>query len=403
MTTQQTTDLYKQYVMSTYAQSLVLVKGQGARVWDADGNVYLDFLGGVAVLSLGHCHPKLVQALHAQAQTVMHVSNLFYNENQPRLAQKLIEKFGPGKCFFCNSGAEANEGLIKLARLWGNKQGKNEIVSMVNSFHGRTLAAITATGQTKYQKGFEPLPTGFSYATFNDIESVQSVVTDKTAAIFVEAIQGEGGVIPATPEFIAGLRKLCDDKNILLIFDEVQTGVGRTGRWFGFQHFGIQPDAISLAKGLGGGFPVGAIVAGPKIAEVFQAGHHASTFGGTPLACAAALTVLQVVEDEGLRQNAAAMGERFRAGLAAIANKYAWAGAGVRGMGLMLGLVLDRPAKDLEIQMRKHGLLAIATAEKTVRFLPPLNVHEAEIDEALEIVAKSCAAFDASLASAAKP
>jgi acetylornithine/N-succinyldiaminopimelate aminotransferase len=401
MTTESTINLYKQYVMSTYAQSLVLVKGQGARVWDADGKAYLDFLGGVAVISLGHGHPRLVRAITEQAGTLMHVSNLFYNENQPRLAQKLVERFGPGKCFFCNSGAEANEGLIKLARLWGNKQGKFEIVSMLNSFHGRTLAAITATGQTKYQKGFEPLPQGFLYATYNDLESVRAVVNEKTAAILVEACQGEGGVIPATQEFMTGLRRLCDEKNILLLFDEVQTGIGRTGHWFGFQAYGIQPDAISLAKGLGGGFPIGAIVAGPKLCDVFQAGHHASTFGGTPLACAAALEVLKIVDEEGLRENAARMGERFQQSLKKTTGRYGWV-SGVRGMGLMVGIVLDRPAKEFEKMLRENGLLSVATAERTIRFLPPLNVREAEIDEALAIVDKACAAFDQQLAEAVK-
>ncbi|MFH0908217.1 MAG: aspartate aminotransferase family protein [bacterium] len=390
---EETTSLYKQYVMSTYAQSLVLVRGAGARVWDADGKEYLDFLGGIAVLSVGHCHPKLVQAIHAQAGTLVHVSNLYYNEQQPLLAKALIDKFGPGKCFFCNSGAEANEGLIKLARLWGNPQGKYEIVTMLNSFHGRTLAAITATGQPKYHKGFEPLPPGFVYADFNNIESVRAVVNEKTAAIFVEAIQGEGGVVPATVEFMSDLRALCDEKNILLICDEVQCGLGRTGHWFGFQAFRIQPDAISLAKGLGGGFPIGAIVAGPKLADVFQAGHHASTFGGTPLACAAALTVLGIIEEDGLCANAAKMGALFKKELARFVGRWPWY-KDVRGLGLMVGICLDRPAKELEKIIMANGLLSVATAGNVIRFLPPLNVQELDIRRALVIVEKSCIAFD---------
>lgn len=388
-----TATLHKQYVVNTYAPNLVLTKGKGCRVWDAEGRSYLDFLGGIAVIQVGHCHPKLVAAIQKQAATLMHVSNLYYNENAPRLAAKLVEKFGvPGRVFFCNSGAEANEGLIKLARLWGSATGRYEIISMRNSFHGRTLAAITATGQTKYQKGFDPLPGGFVYADYNDLESVKAAVTDKTAAILVEAVQGEGGVVPATPEFLKGLRALCDEKNLLLFCDEVQCGVGRTGSWFGFQSYGIQADGCSLAKGLGGGIPIGAFIVGPKVSEVFQPGHHASTFGGNPVACAAALAVIDILEKERLLDNAARMGEWMQNELKSLAAKHPWM-VEVRGRGLMLGLVLDHPAKEFEKALLAKGLIVIATADKVIRMLPPLNITQGDAREAMRIIAETAESY----------
>jgi predicted acetylornithine/succinylornithine family transaminase len=388
-----TATLHKQYVVNTYAPNLVLTKGKGCRVWDAEGRSYLDFLGGIAVIQVGHCHPKLVAAIQKQAATLMHVSNLYYNENAPRLAAKLVEKFGvPGRVFFCNSGAEANEGLIKLARLWGSATGRYEIISMRNSFHGRTLAAITATGQTKYQKGFDPLPGGFVYADYNDLESVKAAVTDKTAAILVEAVQGEGGVVPATPEFLKGLRALCDEKNLLLFCDEVQCGMGRTGNWFGFQSYGIQADGCSLAKGLGGGIPIGAFIVGPKVSEVFQPGHHASTFGGNPVACAAALAVIDILEKERLLENAARIGDWMQAELKALAAQHPWM-VEVRGRGLMLGLVLDHPAKEFEKALLAKGLIVIATADKVIRMLPPLNITQGDAREAMRIIAETAASY----------
>ena len=378
--------LHKQYMVNTYAPNLLLTRGQGCRVWDSTGRSYLDFLGGIAVTQVGHCHPKLVSAIQKQAATLMHVSNLYYNENAPRLAAKLVEKFGvPGRVFFCNSGAEANEGLIKLSRLWGNPTGRYEIVSMRNSFHGRTLAAITATGQPKYQRGFEPLPTGFVYADFNDLESVKAALSHKTVAILVEAVQGEGGVIPATPEFMKGLRALCDEKNLLLLCDEVQCGMGRTGTWFGFQSYGVQPDACSLAKGLGGGIPIGAFVVGPKLSEVFQPGNHASTFGGNPVACAAALAVIDIMEKERLLENVKRMSELLFVELKKLAAKYPWM-VEVRGRGLMVGLVLDRPAKEFEKALLAKGLITIATADCVIRLLPPLTLTSGDVREAVRIL-----------------
>ncbi len=393
MNTQDIASMQKQYLMSTYAPGIALVEGAGTHVWDAEGNEYLDFVSGIAVTNIGHCHPRMVRTVQDQVETLVHVSNLYYNEKQPLLAKALSEHSGltGAKCFFCNSGAEANEGLIKLARLWGSEQEKFEVVTMRQSFHGRTLATLTATGQDKVQKGFGPLPEGFVYATFNDLQSVEDAITSKTAAVLVEALQGEGGVIPADPEFLSGLRKLCDEKGILLLCDEVQCGMGRTGKWFGFQNYDIQPDAFSLAKGLGNGFPIGAIVAGEKLADLFQPGHHATTFGGTPLACAAALSVIEVIEEEELLANTLMMGAHFVEGLCEIALAHKKWIAQVRGLGLLLGLVLDVPALPLQKKLQEKGLLTLATAGNVLRLLPPMNVSQADVDEAVRLIGEACA------------
>jgi acetylornithine/N-succinyldiaminopimelate aminotransferase len=391
MTTAEVIEKYKQYVIPTYHEpSLMLTKGKGTRVWDADGKVYLDFVGGIAVQNVGHCHPRVVEAIQAQAAKLMHVSNLFYTEGHVLLAAKLSSLALGGKCFFCNSGAEANEALIKLARLWGSDLGKYEIISMNNSFHGRTLAALAATGQTKYQDGFEPMPDGFLYAEFNDLASVKKLTSERTAAILVEAVQGEGGVIPADPDFLQGLRAMCNEKDILLFCDEVQCGMGRTGEWFGFQHADVEPDAFSLAKSLGSGYPIGGIVTSPKIADVFQPGKHASTFGASPLACAAALATIKVIEEENLLDHATEAGQKFQEGLTQFLDKYEHVSE-VRGYGLMVGLVLDQPAKPLATLLKDMGLLTIPTAETVIRFLPPLNVKDSELDEALEILDEALA------------
>ncbi len=395
MNTEETLALYAQHVMNTYARSLLLVRGRGAWVWDAEGHKYLDFAAGVAVNALGHGHRNLVRAIRAQAKRMIHVSNLYYTEGQARLAAMLNVRSLNGKTFFCNSGAEANEGLIKLARLWGSKNGGRwRVLTMRNSFHGRTLATLTATGQDKVQKGFEPLPDGFDYANYNDLDSVRAAITPQTAAILVEAMQGEGGVLPASPEFMHGLKVICEERHLLLMCDEVQTGIGRTGKWFGYQHYGVIPDGMSVAKGLGGGFPIGAVVVGPKLADVFQPGNHGSTFGGTPLACAAACAVIETIEQDGLIDRAAALGPLFQDGLRKIQNKYNFI-TDVRGRGLMVGLALDRPAKPMEEALRKHGLLAIATANTVIRFLPPLIITESDVRRALRIVKKACAEMPA--------
>ncbi|VGO14978.1 Acetylornithine aminotransferase [Pontiella desulfatans] len=392
MKTEEIAQLQKEHLMPTYAPGIALVEGSGTSVWDAEGKEYLDFVSGIAVTNIGHCHPKMVHAVQDQVETLVHVSNLYYNEKQPVLAKSLAEHSGlPGaKCFFCNSGAEANEGLIKLARLWGSKHGKYEIVTMRQSFHGRTLATLTATGQDKVQIGFGPLPEGFVYANFNDIQSIEDAIGSKTAAVLVEALQGEGGVIPSEPEFLPALRKLCDEKGILLLCDEVQCGMGRTGKWFGFQNYDVVPDAFSLAKGLGNGFPIGAIVAGETLSDIFQPGHHATTFGGTPLACSAAQAVIDVIEEEELLANTMIMGAYFVEGLCEIAMKHKKWIAGVRGLGLLLGLVLDVPAAPLQKKLQEKGMLALATAGNVIRLLPPLTVSQEEIDKALKLIGEAC-------------
>ncbi|MBI9020345.1 MAG: aspartate aminotransferase family protein [Verrucomicrobia bacterium] len=393
MNTAEIAEMQKTYLIPTYAPELALVKGSGTRVWDAEGNEYLDFLAGIAVLNVGHCHPAVVSAIQEQTATLMHVSNLYFNEKQPLLAKKLSSLAGGGKCFFCNSGAEANEGLIKLARLWGSAKGKYEVVTMKNSFHGRTLATLTATGQEKVQKGFYPLPEGFVYAEFNNLESVKNAVTEKTAAVLVEAVQGEGGILPANPDFLIGLRKLCDEQGALLLFDEVQSGIGRTGKWFGFQNYDVQPDAFSLAKALGNGFPIGAIVAAPKVADVFQPGNHATTFGGTPLACAAALAVLDTIEKENLLENARTLGALLLSKLQKIADQYDWIEC-ARGTGLMVGLVLNDSALPLQKLLQKKGLLTLATAVRVLRMLPPLTITTADVEKAAALIAEACAELD---------
>lgn len=378
-------ELYSKYVMKTYSQSLVFAKGKGTKVWDTDGKVYLDFAAGISVLNVGHSHPAVVKAVQEQAAKLMHVSNLYYNEKQGLLAEKLSTLSLGGKCFFCNSGAEANESQVKLARLWGHDSGRYGVITMKNSFHGRTLAMAAATGQTKIQKGFEPMPEGFSCAEFNDLDSVKELIDDKTVAILVEAIQGEGGIIPATDEFLQGVRALCDEKDLLMLCDEVQCGMARTGEWFAFQDAEVEPDCFSLAKGLGSGFPIGAIVSGSKLADVYQPGKHASTFGGQPLACAAALATIDVIEEEDLLDAASRSGDLFKEGLEAFIEKYEHVKE-VRGRGLMLGMELDQEAKPLVEKMAEMGIIALATAENVVRFLPPLNVKDAEIEEALDII-----------------
>lgn len=383
--TERIADKFNKRVMPTYAPQIALVKGKGTKVWDADGKVYLDFVAGISVLNIGYSHPTFVEAIQAQVEKLVHISNLYYSENQANLAERLSALSLNGKCFFANSGAEANEGMIKLARLWGHDDGKYEIICMKKSFHGRTLATAAATGQEKVQKGFEPMPEGFVHAEYNDIESVKALVNEKTAAIMLEAIQGEGGIIPADEQFMKDVRALCDENDLLMLCDEVQCGMGRTGYWFGFQAYDVVPDAFSLAKALGSGYPIGAVVSGPKLADVFQPGNHASTFGGTPLACAAALATLDVMEKEGLVSRAKEKGDLLKEGLEAFVDKYEHV-TSVRGRGLMLGLVLDQDAKELASTLAEIGLLTIATAGNVIRFLPPLTVTDDELEEALDIL-----------------
>ncbi len=384
--TEEVMQLYYEYVMPTYTkQPLCMVKGKGIKAYDIEGREFLDFFPGWAVSGLGHCHPKVVKAIKEQAGKMIHVPNNYYNELQGKLAKKIIENSFPGKVFFCNSGAEAVEGAIKLARKVGYPSGKYEIITMEDSFHGRTLAAITATAQPKYQEGFAPLPGGFVYAKFNDLESVKSKITDKTAAIMLEPIQGEGGINIASEEFIAGLKKICGEKNILLIFDEVQTGIARTGKMFCYQHYDVVPDIMTLAKSLGGGFPIGALVAKKEIADVLQPGTHASTFGGSPLACAAALAVFDAIEEGNLVEKAVRRGRYLHNRLSLLKKDFPFVKV-VRGKGLMQAVELEIDGKQIIDKCVEKGLLINCTQKKVLRIMPPLVVKNADIDAAVAIL-----------------
>ena len=378
---------YKQYLMPTYAPDVAIEKGKGSKVFGVGGTQYYDFTSGIGVHNIGHSHPAVVKAIQEQAEKLVHCSNLFAHEGQAKLASKLVELSGlGGKVFFCNSGAEANEAAIKLARRWGSQNGgRYEIVTMRNSFHGRTLATVTATGQDWCQQGYEPLPVGFAYADFNDIESVKAAVTDKTVAIMLEAVQGEGGVNPATDEFMAGVRALCDEKNLIMICDEVQCGMGRTGKWWGWQNFSVKPDLFTVAKSLADGVPMGALVSNAKFADVFTPGSHASTFGGNPLAAAAALAVIKIIEDEKLLDAAKKKGELLREGLKCFVEKYDKL-LDVRGLGCMIGMVVDGDPKEIVEAFRDMGILALTAHGNVVRFLPTLSMSEKHLEEAVEMM-----------------
>ncbi|HHY45914.1 MAG TPA: acetylornithine transaminase [Firmicutes bacterium] len=382
----------QKYIMNTYARlPIAIARGSGVYVWDEEGKRYLDFVSGIAVNALGHCHPAVVEAITRQANQLMHTSNLYYTGPQARVAELLIEGSPFDRVFFCNSGAEANEAAIKLARKYGKEvlgPGHYEIITAWNSFHGRTLAAITATGQPKYQKGFEPLPAGFKYVPLNDVEALRSSVNDSTCALMFEPIQGESGVKPMTGEFLKEARRICDETGALLILDEVQTGLGRTGKMFAFQHYGVEPDIISLAKALGGGLPMGAMLAKEHVASHFEPGSHASTFGGNPVAAAAACAVIKTIVDDGLIDNARDVGGYFMSGLSRLGDKYATI-TEVRGMGLMVGLGLSWGAKEIAGKCLELGLLVNPIGDTTIRFLPPLIVTRREVDEALAILDKA--------------
>jgi acetylornithine/N-succinyldiaminopimelate aminotransferase len=387
MPTEELKDYAAKYLMQTYArQPISIVRGRGAKVYDMEGREYIDFVGGIAVNILGHGHPDLVQAIQRQAAQLIHVSNLYYTEPQVRLAQMLVDHSCADRVFFCNSGAEANEAAIKLARRYGHeKHGANrfEIITMKNSFHGRTMATLTATGQEKVQKGFEPLVPGFVYAPFNDFAAIESLVTEKTTAIMLEPIQGEGGVHVADQAYLKSLRELCTQKDILLIFDEVQTGMGRTGTLFAYEQLGVEPDIMTLAKGLGGGMPIGACLAKEAVAAVFTAGSHASTFGGNPLACAAGLAVCRILIEGRVLEQARRMGDYLAKGLADFKDRHR-AVRDVRGLGLLQGLEVEIDAKAVVADCLSRGVLVNATSERVLRFVPPLIISQAEIDRVLE-------------------
>jgi acetylornithine aminotransferase len=370
--------------MNTYArQPVAFVRGEGAYLWDEAGKRYLDAVAGVAVNGLGHAHPKLVKAIADQAATLIHTSNLYRVPRQEELADRLCDLAGMDRAFFCNSGCEANEAAIKLARLYGHGKGIEvpTIIVMEKAFHGRTMATLTATGSRKIQAGFEPLLSGFARVPFNDLDAIRHVAehNKSVVAVLVEVVQGEGGVNLMAPDYLAELRAICDAHGWLLMLDEVQTGIGRTGTWFGFQHSGVRPDVIALAKGLGSGMPIGACLARGAAAEVFTPGSHGSTFGGNPLACAAALATLDAIEDDKLLDNARMRGEAIRSGLrAALAGVHGV--VDIRGEGMMIGLELDRPCGELVAVARDAGVLINVTADTVIRLVPPLIYGAAEVD-----------------------
>lgn len=382
--------LEARYIMNTYNRqedcTLFLVKGEGCLVWDNKGKEYLDFVGGLAVNLLGHCHPDVVAAICSQAGELIHASNLYYTRPQAELARILVEHSAGDQVFFANSGAEANEAAIKLARKF-HHPGRHKIITARHSFHGRTLATVTATGQRKYQRGFAPLPDGFSYALFNDLASFEQLVDRETAAIMIEPVQGEGGIHVAAPAFIRGLRELCDRTGMLLIFDEVQCGLGRTGRLWAYEHYGAAPDIFTTAKGLGGGMPIGAMLARSGVAEVFKPGDHASTFGGNPVTCRAALAVLDILLKESFLEQVHEKGRFFMAGLRRLGSSFPDLVGEVRGLGLMAALELREPlAGPAQQSCQEKGLLVNAIGDKILRFLPPLIAAEAELDQALAIL-----------------
>lgn len=385
-------ETYKEYILPTYSKTpLVFVKGKGSKLWDIHNRLYLDFFPGWGVGNLGHCHPKVMQGVREQISKLIFVPNNYYQIPQAKLAKEIVYWAYPAKVFFCNSGAEANEAAIKLARKFGASDSpaagaaRYEIITFENSFHGRTLAALAATGQEKYKKGFYPLPEGFKCVKFNDIEKVREAITDKTIAIMLELIQGEGGINMASKEFVSGLEKLCAEKKLLLIVDEVQTGIGRTGKLFCHQHYGITPDIMTLAKALGGGLPIGAMVVKSEISDTLGPGMHASTFGGGPVICKAALAVLKAIQKEKLLNNAKKMGEYLFARLNFLKEKHKVIKE-VRGLGLMAGVELDIEGKTVVERCMEKRLLINCTHEKVLRLMPALNITKKEIDKAIGIL-----------------
>lgn len=385
----------QQYVMNTYSRfPIALVKGQGSYVWDANGKQYLDFVGGIAVCALGHCPDELNKVLQDQANSLWHVSNLYWNKPQVELAQKLVELSGLGKVFFCNSGAEANEAAIKLARKYffrKNQANKNEIIVFRNSFHGRTMGALTATAQPKYHQGFTPLVPGFRWADYNNLSSVEQAITENTCAIMVEPIQGEGGIKPADPTFLRSLKRICEQKDLLLLFDEVQCGMGRTGKAFAYQHYGVTPHILTMAKALGGGFPLGAMLANEEVSGGFAPGDHASTFGGNPLATAVAGRVVDIIGQEKFLQGVQEKGQMLKEALTRLSDPRIVA---VRGKGLMLGIEFNQEVKELVGLCLKQGLLLVGAGPNVIRFVPPLTINDVEINQAVKIFREALQEWD---------
>ncbi len=385
MNTKQTIELFEKYVIGNYTRlPRVIVKGSGSYMFDADGNKILDMFPGWAVSAIGHCHPKVVEAIRTQAAELLHIDNTFYTEQQGKLAQLLSERAFGGKSFFCNSGAEANEAALKLARKHTAEQ-KYKFITAEGSFHGRTFATVTATAQPKYHKGFLPMLPGFTYVPFNDIDALRSAFSDEVAAVMVEPIQGEGGIKVATKEYLQAIRELCDEKNALMILDEVQTGVGRTGKWFAYQHFGVEPDIMTMAKALGGGVAIGAMMAKDEVAASLVPGTHASTFGGNSLVCAAAIAVIEAIEEENLLQNASKLGTYTKEKLQQLKPKYPIIDH-IRGIGLMIGVQLTGPGSKIVDECLEKGLRINCTQETVLRFMPPMNATQSQIDDAIDIL-----------------
>jgi acetylornithine/N-succinyldiaminopimelate aminotransferase len=385
MTTQETIELFNKYVIANYGRlPRVITKGEGCYLYDADGNKILDMFPGWAVSGLGHCHPRVVDALRKQAGELLHIDNTFYSEPQGILAKLLSERAFGGKCFFCNSGAEANEAALKLARLH-TAQEKYKFITAEGSFHGRTFATVTATAQPKYHEGFLPLLPGFTYVPFNDISALESAFSDEVAAVMVEPIQGEGGINVATPEYLQAIRRLCDENGAVMILDEVQTGIGRTGKWFGYQHFDVEPDIITMAKALGGGVAIGAMMAREEIAASLVPGKHASTFGGNCLACAAGTAVIEAIEEDNLLQNATELGRYAKDKLEQLKQKHVIID-GVRGIGLMIGVQLTSPGNEIVNKCLDKGLRINCTSGTVLRFMPAMITTKDQIDQAIEIL-----------------
>jgi acetylornithine/N-succinyldiaminopimelate aminotransferase len=385
MNTQEVIELFNQYVIGNYGRlPKVIVEGKGNVMTDLEGNQILDLFPGWAVSGIGHCHPRVVEAVQKQAAKLLHMDNTFYTLPQGQLAKLLSERSFGGKCFFCNSGAEANEAALKLARKYTAK-GKYKFITTEKSFHGRTFGAVSATAQPKYHEGFLPLVPGFEYVPFNDIKALTEAFDEEVAGVLVEPIQGEGGINPASPEYLHTIRSLCDEAGAVMILDEVQTGMGRTGKWFAYQHFDVVPDIITLAKALGGGVAIGAMIAKPQIAAALVPGTHASTFGGNPLACAAGIAVIEAIEDEHLLENAQRMGEYARRKLHELKSKYPIIET-IRGIGLMIGIQLTIPGAAIVSRCLEKGLRINCTQETVLRFMPSMTISSEELDRAVEIL-----------------
>ncbi len=380
-------DEFEKYLLKTYKRyDVVFVKGKNKYLFDINGKKYLDFFSGLSVCNFGHCDKDLVKILKKQSENLWHCSNLFYNPLQLKLAKELVKKSFPAKVFFSNSGAEANECAIKIARKYGSNFGKYEIITFKNSFHGRTIATLSATGQSKFHKGFEPLLDGFKYAEFNNIDSVKKLINKKTIAIMLEPIQGEGGVIPAEQSFLKEIRNICDEKNLILIFDEIQTGFGRTGKFFAYQYYEVKPDIITLAKSIANGIPLAATIVDKKYTNVFKYGDHGSTFGGNLLSCAVAIELIRKINDK-LLKNVEDVGNYFFNKLCELKNKYNLI-TSVRGVGLMLGMELKLNARDLVEECLKKGVVINVTQEKVIRFLPPLNITKLDVNFVINVLDK---------------